>query len=46
MSVMQLKKFFIANAGATIELVITTAKAATMPKKVRDAWNRITPFDH
>ena len=29
-SVMQLKKFFIANAGVTI-LVITNAKAATMP---------------
>ena len=38
MSVMQLKKFFIANAGVTIALVITTAKAAIMPMIVRDVW--------
>jgi hypothetical protein len=31
MSVMQLKKFFIANAGVTIALVITTVTAAPMP---------------
>ena len=40
MSVMQLKKFFIANAGLIIVLVITTAEAATMPMMVRDVWIR------
>jgi hypothetical protein len=40
MSVMQMKKFFIANAGVTIALIITTAKAATMPMIVRDVWIR------
>jgi hypothetical protein len=40
MSVMQLKKNVIANAGVTIVLVITTAMAATRPIMAGDEWIR------
>lgn len=38
MSVMQLKKNVIANAGVTIVLVTTKAMAATRPIMAGDAW--------
>jgi hypothetical protein len=38
MSVMQLKKNVIANAGVTVVLVTTKAMAATRPIMAGDAW--------
>jgi hypothetical protein len=46
LSVMQLKKNFIANAGVTIVLVITTAMAATRPIMAGDAWIRCLVIEY
>lgn len=43
---MQLKKNFIANAGVTIVLVITTAIAATRPIMAGDAWIRCLVIEY
>jgi hypothetical protein len=41
-----LKNNFIANAGITIVLVITTAMAATIPIMARDAWIRCLVIEY